>query len=53
MFGELLKVLFVCFVLFLSSILMAYGRSQARGLTGAVTASLCHSHSHSGSKPYL
>ena len=34
---------------------MAYGGSQARGLIGAVAASLRHSHSHSntGSEPHL
>ena len=29
----------------------AYGGSQ--GLTGAVAAGLCHSHSHAGSEPHL
>ena len=29
----------------------AHGRSQARGLIGAVDASLQHSHSNAGSKP--
>ena len=32
---------------------MAYGGSQARGLTGAVAAGLCHSHSNAGSEPQL
>ena len=32
---------------------MAYGDSQAKGLIGAVAASLHHSHSNSGSKPRL
>ena len=32
---------------------MAYGGSQARGLSGAIAASLCHSHSNMGSKPPL
>ena len=31
----------------------AYGGSQARGLIGAVAASLCQSHSNSGSEPRL
>ena len=31
--------------------LMAYGGSQARGLTGAVAAGLCHSHSNARSEP--
>ena len=31
----------------------AYGGYQARGLIGVVAASLCHSHSNSGSKPCL
>ena len=29
----------------------AYGGPRARGPTGAAVASLCHSHSHTGSKP--
>ena len=33
--------------------LAAYGRSQARGLIGAVAAGLHHSHSNAGSKPRL
>ena len=32
---------------------VAYGGSQARGLTGAVTASLHQSHSNAGSKLHL
>ena len=32
---------------------MTYGGSQARGLIGAVTAGLYHSHSNSRSKPRL
>ena len=31
----------------------AHGGSQIRGLIGAVTAGLCHSHSHSRSEPRL
>ena len=31
----------------------AYGSSQARGLIGAVASGLRHSHSNSGSEPYL
>ena len=31
----------------------AYGGSQARGLIGAVAASLCQRHSNAGSKPRL
>ena len=31
----------------------AYGGSQARGLIGAVAASLCQSHSNAGSEPRL
>ena len=31
----------------------AYGGSQARGLIGAVAASLHHSHSNTGSEPWL
>ena len=32
---------------------VAYGGSQARGLMGAVAASLCQSHSNAGSQPRL
>ena len=32
---------------------MAYGGSQARGLTGAVATGLGHSHSNAGSKAHL
>ena len=32
---------------------MAYGGSQAWGLTGAVAASLCQSHSNARSEPRL
>ena len=31
----------------------AYGRSQARGRTGAVAISLYHSHSNARSEPHL
>ena len=41
-----------CFFLFWAA-LMAYGSSQTRGQIGAAAASLCHSHSNSGSEPYL
>ena len=32
---------------------MAYGCSQARDQIGAVAASLCQSHSNTGSEPHL
>ena len=32
---------------------VAYGVSQARGLTGVVASGLCHSHSNAGSEPHL
>jgi len=32
---------------------MAYGGSQARGLTGAAAAGLCQSHSNARSEPHL
>ena len=32
---------------------VAYGGSQARGIIGAVAASLCQSHSNAGSEPHL
>ena len=41
--------LFVWFFLFFRATPVAYGRSQARGWIGAVTAGLCHSHSNAGS----
>ena len=50
-------VLFFCFFVFFVFFVfsratpMAYGGSQARGLTRAVAAGLCHSHSSSGSEP--
>ena len=40
------------FVLF-RDIPVAYENSQARGLTRAVAASLCHSHSNASSEPCL
>ena len=41
------------FILFFRAALVAYGSSQARGLIGAVAASLHQSHSNSGSKLHL
>ena len=52
-------VLFAVFPCYLFSALLfrtapeAYGSSQARGLIGAATASLHHSHSNAGSEPHL
>ena len=40
------------FLPFLGLLPAAYGSSQARGLTGAVAAGLCQSHSNSGSDLY-
>ena len=43
-----------CFVfVFSRAAPVAYGGSQGRGLTGAVAASPCHSHSNAGSEPHL
>ena len=46
-----------CFVFCLFVVFRAtpvvYGGSQARGLIGAVAASLHHSHSNAGSEPRL
>ena len=46
-----------CFVLFVflsfRATLAAYGSFQARGLIGAVAASLHHSHSNTGSELHL
>ena len=46
---------FLNFLVFLSlrAAPAAYGGSQARGLIGAVATSLHHSHSNSGTEPYL
>ena len=48
---------FVCFFVFCFAISwaapVAYGGSQARGLTGAVATGLHQSHSNAGSKPRL
>ena len=38
------------FLLFLRAASSAYGKSQARGQTGAAAASLCHSHSNARSE---
>ena len=45
--------LFNFFCLLFRATSMAYGGSQARSQIGAVAASLHHSHSNPGSKPYL
>ena len=45
-------ILFVCFLL-LKTAPAVYGGSQARGLIGAIAASLHHSHSNVGSEPHL
>ena len=42
---------FFCLFAFSGAAPVAYGGSQARGLIGAVAASLHHSHSNTGSKP--
>ena len=44
---------FFVFLLFLWAAPAAYGGSQARGLIGAVAASLRQSHSNAGSEPHL
>ena len=43
---------FLFFCIFRTT-LAAYGDSQARGLIGAVAASLCQSHSNTRSQPHL
>jgi len=52
---DLEKVFFFFFVflVFFRAVLAAYGSSQARGLIGATVAGLHHSHSNTGSEPYL
>ena len=44
---------FFFFLPFLGPLPAAYGSSQARGLIGAVAASLRHSHSNARSEPCL
>ena len=46
-------VVVVVFLSFPRAAPTAHGGSQARGLIGAVAASLCHSHSNTGSEPHL
>ena len=49
----MLCFVFWSFVFFFRAASKAYGGSQARGLIGAVAASLDHSHSNAGSEPHL
>ena len=44
---------FFFFLVFSKAMPVAYGGSQARGLVGAIAASLHHSHSNAGSEPHL
>ena len=44
---------FFCLFAFSRAAPTAYGGFQARGLIRAVAASLCHSHSHTGSELHL
>ena len=56
MMGKYVKnliYLFICLIVFFRAAPAAYGGSQARGLIGAVAASLRHSHSGAESKPHL
>ena len=46
----LLLFIYFCLFAFSRAAPMAYGRSQARGLIGAVAAGLCQSHSNTGSE---
>ena len=48
-----LRCVFVCLFWLFRATPVACGDSQARGLIGAASASLCHSHSHARSKPCL
>ena len=49
-----LSLFFFClFAFFSRAAVVAYGGSQAKGLIGAVAASLHQSHSNAGSKPCL
>ena len=43
----------IIIILFFRATLVAYGGSQARGLITATAASLCHSHSNTGSESRL
>ena len=47
------KFYFILFFAFSRAAPTAYGDSQARGLIGAVVASLCQSHSNVGSESCL
>ena len=51
---HVLAIVIFCLFVFLFSLfraaLMAFGSSQARGLIGAIAASLHHSHSNTGSE---
>ena len=49
--GVMLSVSFSLFCLRAAPV--AYGSSQARARIGAAAASLCHSHSNTGSEPHL
>ena len=46
-------VFFIYLFLLFRAAPAAYGGSQARGRIGAAAASLCHSHSNTGSEPHL
>ena len=52
---ERLKQIIIIIIVFCSyrAAPAAYGGSQARGLTGATGAGLCHSHSNARSEPWL
>ena len=50
---HLLFFFFFFFFGLFTAIPAAYGGSRARGLIGAIAASLHHSHSNVGSKPHL
>ena len=47
------SVLFIIITIFFMATYVAYGSSQARGQIGAVTASLCQSHSNARSELHL
>ena len=49
----MLFLFFFFFFLLFRATLVAYVSSQARGGMGATAASLCHSHSNTGSKWHL
>ena len=53
LFYSILFIYLLTYFAFFRAAPEVYGSSQARGLSGAVAASPCHSHSHNRSEPHL